>query len=125
MSQGKLFSLPGHGNDCYLPFLVSWVCLFSVFCPYMLIYYFLCPNCTISVHSYSFLTSTNCVTITVMSQNEALLSATRPTFSPAFSPELSEEQNQAIDKCTSIIQEFQSGSISKPKAFLLLQQSIP
>jgi hypothetical protein len=57
-----------------------------------------------------------------MSQNEVLSSATRPTFSPAFSPELSEAHKQAVDKCTGIIKKFRSGNISKPKASVLLQQ---
>jgi hypothetical protein len=60
-----------------------------------------------------------------MSQNEASSSATRPTFSPEFSPEISEAQKQAVDKCTNIIQEFRSGNISKPRATVLLQQTIP
>ena len=61
-----------------------------------------------------------------MSQNgEASSSATRPTFASAFTPELSESQKQVVDKCTSIVQEFRSGQISKPKASLSLQQSIP
>jgi hypothetical protein len=60
-----------------------------------------------------------------MSQNEESSSATRPTFSPAFLPEISEAQKQMVNKCTSIIQEFHSGNIFKPKATILLQQSIP
>ena len=61
-----------------------------------------------------------------MSQNgEALSNTTRPTFSSAFTPELTESQKQIVDKCTSIVQEFRSGEISKPKASLLLQQAIP
>jgi hypothetical protein len=57
--------------------------------------------------------------------NEASSSATRPTFSPAFSPEISKAQKQAVDKCTNIIQEFHSGNISKPRVTVLLQQMIP
>jgi hypothetical protein len=61
----------------------------------------------------------------IMSQNEASSSATRPTFSLAFSPEVSEVQKQAVDKCTNIVQESCSGNISKPRATILLQQMIP
>ena len=61
-----------------------------------------------------------------MSQNgEASSSTTRPTLSSAFTPELSEGQRQAVEKCTNIVQDFRSSKITKSKASLLLQQSIP
>ena len=50
-------------------------------------------------------------------------SAMRVTF-PSTS-ELSKGQRQIVGKCTDIVQDFRSGKISKPKASLLLQQSIP
>jgi hypothetical protein len=62
-----------------------------------------------------------------MSQNgEAPSSnATRPTLAANTPPGLSETQKQTVDRCTSIVQEFWSGKISKPRASILLQQSIP
>ena len=51
--------------------------------------------------------------------------ATQPTLSSLKASELSEEQKQTVEKCTNIIQEFRSGSVSKSKAALLLQQAIP
>jgi hypothetical protein len=59
-----------------------------------------------------------------MSQNKASSSATRPTFSPTFSLEISEAQKQAVGKYTNIIQEFCSGNISTPRVTVLLQQMI-
>ena len=124
MSQEDYKTLPGHKNGCYFPSLMSWVsflfgfCLFSLtFISHVLAVHFrftlIVPHIHILCHKFT------------MSQNEALSSATRPTFSPAYSPELSEVQKQTINKCTAIIQEFQSGNISKPKASVLLQQIIP
>jgi hypothetical protein len=46
-------------------------------------------------------------------------------LSPAFSSEISEVQKCTVDKCTNIVQEFHSGNISKSKATILLQQTIP
>jgi hypothetical protein len=62
-----------------------------------------------------------------MSQNgeSSSNSATRPTASSGGQSELSEEQRLTVDKCTNIVQEFRTGSISKPKASWLLQQAIP
>jgi len=55
----------------------------------------------------------------------SLNSATRLSPSSSTLPELSDTQKQIIDKCTGIVQEFRAGKISKSKATLLLQQSIP
>ncbi|KAF8802661.1 hypothetical protein BYT27DRAFT_7244561 [Phlegmacium glaucopus] len=52
-------------------------------------------------------------------------SFTRPSATVPSTPEISETQRQVVDKCTSIVQDFRSGKISKPKASVLLQQSIP
>jgi hypothetical protein len=62
-----------------------------------------------------------------MSQNEGASSssATRPSQNSDGPPELSEEQKRTVEKCTGIVQEFRTGSISKPKASWLLQQAIP
>ena len=45
--------------------------------------------------------------------------------SPPLSSDLSEAQKQTIKKCTHIVQDFRSGNVSKPRASLLLQQTIP
>jgi hypothetical protein len=34
-------------------------------------------------------------------------------------------QREVVDKCLNIIQQFRAGKITKPKASLLLQQTIP
>jgi hypothetical protein len=62
-----------------------------------------------------------------MSQNGETSSngATRPTQSSDNSSELSEGQKRTVEKCTSIVQEFRTGSISKHKASWLLQKAIP
>jgi hypothetical protein len=62
-----------------------------------------------------------------MSQNgeSSPTSATRPTVSSLDSSELSEEHRQTVERCTNIVQEFRTGSISKPKASWLLQRAIP
>jgi len=62
-----------------------------------------------------------------MSQHAEMLlnSATRSSPSSSTLPELSDTQKQIINKCTGIVQEFRTGKISKSKATLLLQQSIP
>jgi hypothetical protein len=52
-------------------------------------------------------------------------SATRPTQDSSSSSELSEKQKRTVEKCTSIVQEFRTGSISKHKASWLLQKAIP
>ena len=52
-------------------------------------------------------------------------SATRPTTTSHEPSELSEEQKQTVERCTNIVQEFQTGAISKPKASWMLQQAIP
>ena len=62
-----------------------------------------------------------------MSQNDETpsTSATRPSDPLSSTSELSNEQRQVIDKCTSVVQDFRSGKTSKSRVSLLLQQSIP
>jgi len=52
-------------------------------------------------------------------------SFTRPSVPSTSAVQLPENQQDIINKCTSIVQDFQAGQISKPKASILLQQSIP
>ena len=62
-----------------------------------------------------------------MSQNgEATSSnATRPTADADELSNLSEEQRRTVERCTGIVHEFRAGNISKPRATIQLQQTIP
>jgi len=62
-----------------------------------------------------------------MSQNgkASMSSVTRLSVLSYNTLEVPEHQRQVIDSCTSIIQDFRAGRISKPKASILLQQCIP
>jgi len=62
-----------------------------------------------------------------MSQDGETLSSsfTRLSVPSTSAAQLPENQQDIIDKCTSIVQDFRAGRISKPKASILLQQSIP
>ena len=80
-------------------------------------------------HSYySFLTSTTKLyhNFNMSHNGEASSSnATRPTISTDDLQGLSDEQKQTVERCTGIVQEFRTGQISKSRAALLLQQTIP
>src|ERR1700678_220220 len=60
-----------------------------------------------------------------MSQYGGEASSSNATRSSDDSQGLSDEQRRTIEKCTSIVQEFRAGHLSKSKAALLLQQAIP
>jgi len=62
-----------------------------------------------------------------MSQDgETLTSSfTRLSDPSASASQLPENQQHIIDKCTNIVQDFRAGRVSKSKASILLQQSIP
>ena len=83
----------------------------------------------LSVQHYHCLTSTIKIAsqFIPMSQNgeASTSSATRPSVPSYNTPEVPEHQRQVIDSCTSVVQYFRAGRISKPKASISLQQCIP
>ena len=62
-----------------------------------------------------------------MSHGEASSSTTLPSQfeGSAGSSEASSLQKEVMDKCLDIIQQFRAGKVAKPRATLLLQQTIP
>jgi hypothetical protein len=109
---------------------VFWVCcsLLHFDLSILLTFRLSCSNAVVFCSILSFLISTNIVSQHIdMSHNgEASTSnATRPTLSSVDPSELSEDQRQTIDKCTAVVQEFRTGKVSKSRASMLLQRSIP